>query len=83
MTVPGYEKRPPRVRKGAVALKKALLVARRNGLTRADVRMLYDQVDSEQNARMRDDLELYQFTGIDNRGDFFTRLWQEIYFAFK
>ena len=83
MAVPGFEKRPPRERKAAMGLKKALVVSRRNGLTRADVRRLYDQVESEQNARMSEDLAHYEFTGIDKRGDFFTRLWQEICFTFK
>ena len=65
MSVSGYEKRPPRVIKGARALKKALIIARRNGLTRSDVRSIYDQVESEQDASMRHDLLLYNFRGID------------------
>ncbi len=82
MPVPGYEKRPPRERKAAAALKKALLAARRNGLTRADVRILYDQVESEQDARMQSDLMLYRFAGIDRNEDLFTRLWRKLCLAF-
>ena len=74
MSVPGYEKRPQRMKKGAVALKKALLTARRNGLTRADVRTIYDQVESEQNAQMRHDLLIYDFTGIDRNPSIARRL---------
>ncbi len=82
MTVPGYEKRPPRVKKGAVALKKALVVARRNGLTRADVRTLFDQVEAEQTAQMHQDLMVYNFTGRDRNTNLFTKLWHSICLAF-
>ena len=82
MFVPGYAKRPQRIRKGAVALKKALIIARRNGLTRSDVRIIYDQVESEQGARMQHELLLYNFSGIDRNGKWTAELIRLLKAAF-
>jgi hypothetical protein len=82
MPVPGYEKRPPRERKAATALKKALVAARRNGLTKSDVMRVYDHVDAEHTAQMRRDLVIYALTGKDRKETLFTRLWHSICLAF-
>lgn len=82
MAVPGYEKRSAKVRKGATALKKALLIARRNGLTSADVNTIYRQVETEQEAKMQQDLMRYNFTGEDRNDNFLDTAWRAIRAAF-